>query len=144
MLHKVLSLPAELEKDALYFVLNGDGFDLYVTNHYGTIVQAYPLNRPEPIPVVKTVLSYDQETFFNINLDTKKSFEWSIEVSRDNQMHTRKLIVTLNENILEGVEFAMLGYPFNIELDAIKESNNCKLILYNNEPFDILSSIRLL
>jgi len=144
MLHKVLSLPAELEKDALYFVLNGDGFDLYVTNHYGTIVQAYPLNRPEPIPVVKTVLRYGQETFFNINLDTKKSFEWSIEVSRDNQMHTRKLIVTLNENILEGVEFAMLGYPFNIELDAIKESNNCKLILYNNEPFDILSSIRLL
>ena len=144
MLHKVLSLPAELEKDSLYFVLNGDGFDLYVTNHYGSIVQAYPLNRPEPIPVTKTVLSYDQETFFNINLNTKKSFEWSIEISRGDQIHTRKLMVTLNENILEGVEFAMLGYPFNIELDAIKESNNCKLILYNNEPFDILSSIRLL
>jgi len=144
MLHKVLSLPAELEKDALYFVLNGDGFDLYVTNHYGTIVQAYPLNRPEPIPVIKTVLSHSQETFFNISLSTKKSFEWSIEVSMGDQIHTRKLMVTLNEDVLEGVEFAMLGHDFNINIDAIKEGNNCKLILYNNEPFDILSSIRLL
>jgi len=144
MLHKVLSLPAELEKDSLYFVLNGDGFDLYVTNHYGTIVQAYPLNRPEPIPVIKTVLSNDNEVFFTLDLNTTKSFEWTIQVSKADQIHTRKLMVTLNDGELEGVEYALLGHTFNIEIDAVKEGNSCKLILYNYELFDVLTSIQLL
>jgi hypothetical protein len=144
MLYKVLNLPTELEKDSLYFVLNGDGFDFYVTNHHGSVVQAYPLNRIEVVPVIRTVPSYDQETFFNIDLDTRNSFEWSIEVSREDQIHTRKIMATLNEGVLEGVEFAILGHEFNIEFDVIKEDNNCKLILHNNEPFNILSSIRLL
>lgn len=43
--HKyVAALPPVLEADAIYFVRAGDGFDLYVTNHSGTIV-AYPLNQ---------------------------------------------------------------------------------------------------
>lgn len=42
--HKfVAALPPELEADAIYFVRAGSGFDLYVTNHSGTIV-AYPAN----------------------------------------------------------------------------------------------------
>lgn len=44
--HKfVAALPPELEADAIYFVRSGSGFDLYVTNHSGTIV-AYGLNGP--------------------------------------------------------------------------------------------------
>lgn len=42
--HKFVSaLPPVLEADAIYFVRAGSGFDLYVTNHSGTIV-AYPAN----------------------------------------------------------------------------------------------------
>lgn len=42
--HKfVAALPPVLEADAIYFVRAGSGFDLYVTNHSGTIV-AYPAN----------------------------------------------------------------------------------------------------
>lgn len=37
--HKVVSaLPSILEPDALYFVRAGEGFDLYITNHAGTII----------------------------------------------------------------------------------------------------------
>jgi len=43
--HKVVAaLPAQLEKDSIYYVRKGSGFDLYVTNSSGTIV-AYPANR---------------------------------------------------------------------------------------------------
>lgn len=43
--HKVVSaLPAPLEPDSIYYVRVGDGFDLYVTNHSGTIVP-YKLNK---------------------------------------------------------------------------------------------------
>jgi len=145
MLYKVLNLPIELEKDSLYFVLNNDSFDFYITNHNGTVVQAYPLNRIEIVPpIVRTIYSYTQETFFNIDLNTKKTFEWSIEVSKDDYIHTRKIMAILNEGILEGTEFAILGHQFNIEIDVIKDENNCKLIVYNNEPFDIITSIRLI
>lgn len=39
----VASLPGVLEKNTIYYVKNGAGFDMYVTNDTGTIV-AYPLN----------------------------------------------------------------------------------------------------
>ncbi|MFG5864096.1 hypothetical protein [Metapseudomonas sp. CR1201] len=42
----VASLPASLEPDALYLVRAGAGFDLYATNHAGTVV-SYPLNLPD-------------------------------------------------------------------------------------------------
>src|SRR5690606_23377126 len=42
----VASLPASLEPDALYLVRAGAGFDLYATNHAGT-VGSYPLNLPD-------------------------------------------------------------------------------------------------
>lgn len=145
MLYKVLnSLPAELEKDSLYFVQKNDGFDFYVTNHNGSIVQAYPLNRPEIIPVTHIVTSYNQELFFEIPFNERKSFEWSIEISKDDNLHTRKVIAVLNNNILEGSEFAMLGHQFNIEVEVIKVGDNCNFILHNNEPFDIFASVKLL
>lgn len=44
--HKyVAALPAQLEADTLYFVRSGVGYDLYVTNHGGTIA-AYRNNAP--------------------------------------------------------------------------------------------------
>lgn len=43
--HKfVASLPAILERDAVYFVRAGDGFDMYVTNSSGAVV-SYALNK---------------------------------------------------------------------------------------------------
>ena len=43
--HKVVStLPGVLEKNSIYFVRVGAGFDIYVTNDTGTVV-AYPLNQ---------------------------------------------------------------------------------------------------
>lgn len=39
----VATLPGTLEADTVYFVRVGSGFDLYVTNHTGTVV-AYALN----------------------------------------------------------------------------------------------------
>jgi hypothetical protein len=145
MLYKVLnSLPAELERDSLYFVQKNGGFDFYVTNHYGSIVQAYPLNRPEILPVTNTISSYSQETFFEISLSEKKSFEWSVEISKDDNLHTRKVMAVLNNNILEGVEFAILGHHFNIDIEVSKNDDNCNFILHNNEPFDIFASVKLL
>ncbi len=48
MFHKVVSaLPAELDRDSVYFVRNGSGFDVFVTNHNGGVIHAYPLNAPE-------------------------------------------------------------------------------------------------
>lgn len=145
MLYKVLNeLPTELEKDSLYFVQKNDGFDLYVTNHYGAVVQAYPLNRPEVIPVTKVISSNDQETFFNIDLNEKKTFEWSIEVFESDRIQTRKIMAVLNESELEGTEFAIVGHQFNIEVEVIKDGDMCRLDLYNNESFDLTASIRLL
>lgn len=46
----VAALPAVLEKDTVYFVKTGDGFDVYVTNGTGDTV-AYPLNIPVQPPV---------------------------------------------------------------------------------------------
>ena len=39
----VASLPGVLEKNTIYYVKNGAGFDMYVTNDTGTVV-AFPLN----------------------------------------------------------------------------------------------------
>lgn len=36
--HKVLELPSPLEADSVYYVKNGDAFDVYVTNNSGMIV----------------------------------------------------------------------------------------------------------
>ncbi len=42
--HKVVSaLPASLSSSTLYFVRNGAGFDLYLTNESGIVI-AYPIN----------------------------------------------------------------------------------------------------
>lgn len=42
--HKVVSaLPQTLEADSIYLVRAGDGFDLYITNHNGTVLP-YKLN----------------------------------------------------------------------------------------------------
>lgn len=145
MLHKVVSsLPAELERDSLYFVRRDKGFDLYVTDHFGSVVTAYPLNRPDVIPITKTILSNSYEIFFTIDLNEQKSFEWSIEISYNDKLHTSKIMAVCNQNILEGTEFAMLGHKFNIIKDVTQENNMCELIIYNNESFDISASIRLL
>ncbi|WP_178083595.1 hypothetical protein [Pseudomonas sp. DY-1] len=54
-LHKVVSsLPGVLEADSIYLVRVGSGYDLYATNHSGTIV-SYPLNLP-----TKASLGLDQ------------------------------------------------------------------------------------
>ncbi len=45
MFHKVVSsLPDPLDNDSVYFVRAGSGFDVYVTNHNGGLISAYPLN----------------------------------------------------------------------------------------------------
>lgn len=42
--HKVVSaLPHALEADSIYLVRAGDGFDLFITNHNGTVLP-YKLN----------------------------------------------------------------------------------------------------
>ena len=41
---KVNALPQTLTADTLYFVMNGDGFDLYLSNKTGTEVRT--LNQP--------------------------------------------------------------------------------------------------
>ncbi|MGF6692643.1 hypothetical protein M2318_002715 [Metapseudomonas resinovorans] len=54
-LHKVVSsLPGVLEADSIYLVRVASGYDLYATNHSGTIV-SYPLNLP-----TKASLGLDQ------------------------------------------------------------------------------------
>ena len=145
MLHKVVdSLPAELERDSLYFVQTNNGFDLYVTNHYGSVVQAYPLNPPGVIPVTRTISSNSYETLFSIDLNEQKTFEWSIEVTYNEKIYTSKIMAVYTDGILDDTEFAMLGYMFNIDIKVTKKNNDCKLTIYNNESFDISALIRLL
>lgn len=43
-IEKVTALPQTLTANTLYFVLNGDGFDMFLTNSAGT--EALPHNAP--------------------------------------------------------------------------------------------------
>lgn len=43
-IEKVTALPDPLTPNTQYWVRNGDGFDLYLSNSAGTV--AYPLNQP--------------------------------------------------------------------------------------------------
>lgn len=67
--HKfVAALPTQLEADALYFVRAGSGFDLYVTNHSGTIVASklntVPIDSPAftGVPTAPTATNYGDLT----------------------------------------------------------------------------------
>lgn len=43
----VTNLPVTLIANTIYYVKNGAGFDMYVTNNSGTII-AYPINTSSP------------------------------------------------------------------------------------------------
>lgn len=76
MFHKfVNSLPVELERNALYFVRIGTGFDLYVTNNLGTVINAYPLNVPDataPIESIPLAPVVELPSMYNVSI----SEEW--------------------------------------------------------------------
>jgi len=85
--HKyVTSLPEALEKNAIYYVKNNSGFDMYVTNNTGEVV-AYPMNIPE-LPTLHEIA--ESGSYNDLN-DVPASFPPS---AHDNTAHSETYATT--------------------------------------------------
>lgn len=69
--YKVTELPSALVADSLYFVREGAGFDLHVTDHDGTV--AYTLNLPEGGGLGNAEVNNDWDTITESGLYTNTS-----------------------------------------------------------------------
>ncbi len=94
-------------------------------------------------PIIHIIPSQEERIFSLINLSTRKSFEWTVEVVNEENVKVSKVMAVFNSGVLDDCEFAILGHIFSTEVIVEKVDTFCQFKIRNNESFPVTASVKL-